>query len=245
MPRPVALVLLLGILSWSTLAQRKFEVASVKLNKPGERAPDDGAKGNRYTYLGNVRKLIRYAYDIRDHQLTGGPDWLGDNTWFEVSAKAEGEAVMNPAEAREMVRDLLATRFHLRMHSELHEIPVYHLAVQGKPKLTDSESFGRFFMNGAKGITTPGANMGELADMLSRLPDLDRPVIDKTGLSGNYSMTLLWAKAKRPETAEDVPEAEGASLFTALQEQFGLRLDRARDKVDVWVIDSVEKPSEN
>lgn len=238
--------LLLPLLCGFALGQtprKSFEVATVKPHQTGSRVPNDGPQGNLYTYMGNLRMLVRYAYDLRDDQLTGGPNWMREAVLFDVSGKAEGNTTLTAGSAREMVQDLLAKRFQLRMHKETRDTAVYHLVTRGEPKMERTEAY-RSIQFGPKGLVSQGGTMVELAELIAKGPDMDRPVIDKTGLSGNYVFRLLYARGNPPGRGP-VVTVEGPTVFTAVQEQLGLRLEAAREKVDVWIVDSVQQPSEN
>jgi bla regulator protein blaR1 len=208
--------------------------------------------------------LIESAYNLPvsfGKQILGGPDWLWDNdTQYEIQAKIEDSLYaaiqkMTPAQQREQVnlmeQSLLADRFKLKMHFETRELPVYALVVaKGGPKLTAAKEgeAHRFFNvdNPQGGEMTANA---VTLDQFSHSPLLrtgGRLVVDQTGLKGAYNFTLKWrseqsvAASAGQEDKDDAP-----SLFTALQEQLGLRLVPSKAPVEVIVIDHIERPSEN
>jgi uncharacterized protein (TIGR03435 family) len=171
-------------------------------------------------------------------------------------------------ERQHMLQKLLADRCKLAVHSETKELPVYALVVAGNgPKFHEAKA-GDTYPNGFKGpdgrsgagmmhmeagkITAQAVPLASLTGFLSR--QVGRPVIDKTGLTGKYDFTFEWrpdqgATVKAPEGGADAaaapPEPSGPSIFTALQEQLGLKLESQKGPVEFVVIDHVEKPSEN
>jgi uncharacterized protein (TIGR03435 family) len=199
--------------------------------------------------------LVLFAYNLRDVQLSGGPAWadrshalLTNAELFQVTAKAPGDHPPSSEVFRQMLQTLLAERFQLKVHHVQEDLPVYHLEVnKGGTKLRESgadatfssatSSKGRFGIH----LVTTMMTMQKLVDMLS--PYAGRPVFDKTGLAASYDFTLEFV-VENVAVAQD-SAADGPSLFTALQEQLGLKLESATAPFDTVVIDSVQKPSEN
>jgi len=236
----------------------KLEVASVKPSNPAD--PVFGihitTDGNRFSITNATGEmLIGFAYGLPNPQISGGPEWVNSES-FTIEAKVDSATPLPPGNAgfgqvMLMVQSLLADRFKLSMHKEARSEAVYDLTV-GKdgPKLKEAgvdDKLGRRIGRGLLGGTMP---LPVLAASLSQ--SLDRPVVDKTGLPGNYSFTLTYT----PEVGQgDRFEAPGAdkppgdsgtpTIFTALREQLGLELKSARGSVEVLVIDHVERPSEN
>ena len=211
------------------------------------------------TATGTLRRLILSAYGLRDFQLTGGPDWLNTSTW-EVAAKIDPPdpppAKADPAydawnqRRTQRLQSLLAERFGLKCHMTTKELPVYELVVaKGGSKLTETKAEedkrGSTNIEGRnhKSVGTfTGVTTKSLAAMLSG--EAGRMVLDKTELTGSYDFTLTWANDDEP-TAANADAASGPTLFTAVQEQLGLKLESSKGPVEVLVIDSVEKPGEN
>jgi uncharacterized protein (TIGR03435 family) len=199
--------------------------------------------GTRVNMTGyTVSGLIQYAWDMRNYQVTGGPNWITQDT-YSVTAKVEGDAAAPTAEIRKMVQSLLAERFELKVHRDTKEEKVYLLepAKTGlalkpstAPKTTMQMGTGHLMM--AK-VTTP-----VIAAMLASV--LGRPVIDKLGIPGEFDFTLDSPDVNmgRPGAQEEAP---GPSLFTALQEQLGLKLEPSKGPVEILVVDHVAKPVEN
>jgi uncharacterized protein (TIGR03435 family) len=228
-----------------------FEVASVK---PGD--PDNHEDflvyrpgGRLTTANATLRRLIGAAYDLRNHQISGGPNWLNSAT-FDIEAKA-GSDVPIP-QMRLRLQSLLAERFKLAVHHETREEQVYRLLVdKGGSKLKEATVIpkGQGIRGGKGQIMGIAADMKILGYMLSQ--KLGRSVIDETGLTGVYDFTLTWPPPLGvrggTEGPEALPQPDTAepSIFTALQEDLGLKLQSAKGPVDILVIDHVEKPDAN
>ncbi len=221
----------------------RFEVAAIKPSNA-----DPGASGihtaNGRLTANNVtlKRCIMGAYAVGPNQIFGGPDWL-DSDRFEITAKAEqpvGDSVLMT-----MLQTLLADRFQLALHREAKPIEAYVLEVaKNGPKLEKGDAQGAKTNNGRGEIVARNATMDRFAEILSR--QIDLPVVNHTGLEGVFNLKLQWT----PENASPAKPADGAviegpSLFTAIQEQIGLRLHAQKVPVEVLVIDRVEKPSEN
>ena len=242
---------------WIAFAQQpdrpSFEVASVKPGDPDDRQVWTLFKpGGRFsTSNATLQMLLGNAYDVRNHQISGGPTWLA-SAKFNIEAKAESD-VPNP-QMRLMIQSLLTERFKLAMHRETREEQVYELVVEKSgSKLkdaTDSLQGKQQGLGVRRGeITGMAASVLLLANVLSQ--QTGRSVIDKTGLAGKYDFTLQWtpdpggpAPFGGPDAAPP-PDPSGPSLFTAVQEQLGLKLQSTKGPVEILVIDHVEKPSEN
>ena len=203
-------------------------------------------------------------FQPRSPNLLGGPDWVRSET-FDVTAKADEATVAAwsklPAQRQKeqvklMVRALLADRFKLRMRQETEVIPVYALTVTKDgpkfkptppepPASNDPNAPAKPYQSPWKldvGMTEGhGVTMDGLMTFLWAQPELgSRKIIDRTGLKGQYDFTLKWASQRDPSE-----EAAGPSLFSALQDQLGLKLESTNAPVDVLVIDSIEKPTPN
>jgi uncharacterized protein (TIGR03435 family) len=214
------------------LLAAQFDVASVKSNK-SETGVDRIKLTNGSLIIENVslKRCIGMAYGIADGRdyLWSGPDWL-DSERFDILAKF-------PAETREhdiliMLRNLLADRFGLAFHYETRQFSTYALVIaKGGPKLHPSEAPEGSYRFKAQGGHATGSSisMGMLADRLSR-PDfqLDHKVVDRTGLPGTFDLTLDWGE-------------DGPSIFTALQEQLGLKLEPRKTPLEVFVVDRVNR----
>jgi uncharacterized protein (TIGR03435 family) len=184
------------------------------------------------------------AYRVASYQISGGPAWLATDR-FDINAKASGDRTLTADQKREMLRALLEDRFHLKVHRKVKEQSVYSLVVaKGGPKLKTSSADEQSGMTlGSKGQTLEMRfskwNMARLAGQISG--NEGRKVVDKTGLSGEYDFTLSYLDDRRAVGGQE----DGPSLFTALQEQLGLKLESQKGPVEVLVIDHADKPSEN
>jgi bla regulator protein blaR1 len=254
-----ARALALTVISAAFGSAQSFDVATIKPNAESDnRVMIRLQPGGRFTASGmNLKHLIGQAYDVRDFQISGGPGWISSDRW-EINAKAEGlpERVA-PGALRPYLKSLLEDRFKLRTHTETKEMPVYALVVsKNGPKLSaaqDSSGPGPMIRMGRGQLDGRRMAMSMLAQQLAQ--QLGRPVIDKTGLTGQYDIILNWTPepgqgggpfgGPPPPDAIQAADSSGPSIFTALQEQLGLRLESQKGPVPILVIDSVEKPSEN
>ena len=213
-----------------------FEVASVKPSDPANRAWRAAVSpGGRYAATNmRVLDLIQRAYRVQPFQISGGPAWIGADR-FDVTAKA-ADGISDDALGL-MLQTLLADRFKLKVHTALKEQSVYRL-VAGKSgvkvrQMTDVNGTEPAASVYSMRVIARKASMGWLSDFLAG--ELSAPVLDGTEMNGSYAWELNW----------DPSDPEGPSLFTAVQEQLGLRLEAAKAPVEVLVIDHVEKPDAN
>lgn len=238
-------------------AAQTFEVATIKPNASNDnRVMLRMQPGGRFVASGvTLKMLIGEAYNVREFQITNAPGWVSAER-YDINAKAEGAPDrMTPDQLRPMIKALLEDRFQLKTHNETKEMPVYELVVgKNGPKLTANAGepgpmirMGRGQLNGKK------VSMTMLARQLSQ--QLGRTVIDKTDLKGEYDFTLEWTPEPGqgggpfggPPPADAIPAADssGPTLFTAVQEQLGLRLESQKGPVQMLAIDSISKPTEN
>jgi bla regulator protein blaR1 len=247
----ISLPMIVGTLdAQTTTAALTFEVASVRpsdANSHGMRfdlTPDNSLRATGVT----LRFLLQKAYDVEDFQIAGGPNWARSER-FDVHAKGDSKsngdegsprsAQLMAERFRERLRVLLAERFQLSVRQEFKEGGIYILdetkTGHKLNKTTGTEGVGR-----NRGlITADNATMEMLAKTLSIT--LQRPVLDQTGLQGKYAFRLQWAEDGAPGEPEDL----GVSLFTAIEEQLGLRLKSGKGPIKVVFIDRAEKPRSN
>ncbi len=211
---------------------RAFEVASVKhVETPagGYHSSMNLDPGRLTCSNVSLRKLIVNAYGIKDFQLVG-PDWLASELYDIVATLPAGAT---GAQALPMMQTLLADRFHLAFHRETRQIPAYGL-VLGKngTSLKPAEFAVAARRPAPASLTANKIPMDKLADFLAR--QVDRPVVDMTNLKGVFDFTLEWS------TDEANPET-GPPIFTALQQQLGLKLEARKAPMETFVVDRVEK----
>jgi bla regulator protein blaR1 len=243
------LLLLISAVGEAQTTVPSFEVASVKPSAP-DGYPSAGLfPGGRYVSNHNaVYFLILSAYHIQIHQLSGGPGWIYEDR-FDVQATA-GHSVRND-ELRLMLQKLLAERFKLEVHRESKETAGYALALAKRgPKLepsgTDVSAKRGFpwlvLSRNSRRITPAKTTMKEFAEWLSGV--LKAPVTDETGLEGSYKFSLEYEiPDARPEQSPGA--IESPSIFTAVQEQLGLKLEPRKGTMEILVIDHIERPSQN
>ncbi len=213
----------------------QFEVATIKPSPPGARGSTlYNPTPERYAASSiTVKELIAQAYNVRTFQIAAGPSWLASDR-YDIVAKPQGEPT--PDRIRAMLQSLLKERFNLKLHRENKEAPVY-LLVTAKPgpKLKPTTAQAPQMRGRAGTLTAQKVTTALIAQLLSE--KVERPIIDRTGITGEFDITLEW-------TPTDSPEA-GMSIFTALQEQLGLKLEAAKSAVDLLVIDQIQRPSAN
>ena len=241
----VRLVLLLGCVGTGFSQLPGFEVASVKPIREGTYLAGIDISGTRVRASGPTAHLISVAYELRADQITGAPGWATDDVYL-IDARAPESLRPTLSQARLMLQMLLADRFGLKVHSDVHEAPVYALVVaRGGARMKESATDARFDlqlkMGPVRRLTMSAASMESLCQQLASRIAADRPVVDKTGLQGRYEISLEWAADDA--AAADVSDAP--SLLSAVQERLGLRLEATKVPRNVLVIDHVEKPSSN
>jgi bla regulator protein BlaR1 len=217
-----------------------FEVVSVKPSGPDYQGmfikPQQG--GGIRILGATVKNLISIAYNVREFQIVGAPAWAGTEH-FDIEAHSPSGA--NQREMLPRMQSLLADRFHLRVRREDKEQNIYALTVaKSGSKLREPAPDEQSLIRGRPGVIT-GTNTGMAMLVLNLSSQLGKSVVDLTGLTGKYDFKLEWTTDNAPATDQD----RGPTLFTALQEQLGLRLDAQRGVVHMLVIDKVERPSEN
>jgi uncharacterized protein (TIGR03435 family) len=248
----IGLILMLTA-SGVALAQPAFEVASIRVRQ-GAPQWKFAISGTRltiesYTLFG----LIKEAYHLSNFQIhmTGVPALMqSSEILYDITAKAEGDGTPTRDQFRLMLQALLADRFKLKVHREPVEIPVYALIVgKGGPKFKPSSPdadptvrIGCITPNCSSNyvLTMPKATMEDLSHNL----DLDRPAVDRSGLTGTFDIKLTYTPEFRRNSRPE-PDLNDISTFTAVQDQLGLKLEPSNATFEMLVVDNVEKPSEN
>jgi uncharacterized protein (TIGR03435 family) len=227
----------------------QFEVATIKPSAPGVGSSSTNST-NGFLQITNqtLRTIIQYAYNVRDFQISGGPGWMGSDR-YDVAAKPENGA--HDQQMKQMLQTLLSDRFQLRFHRETREGTVYALFVgKNGPRLQPakkSDSSGITSGRNSMGLSTLSGKRASLDEIAANLSArLGRPVFDKTGLTDKFDFELSWVQDLTPSGAgAPSPAVSGPSLFTAVQEQLGLRLESQKGPVEILVIDQVSRPQEN
>ena len=245
-----------------------YDVASIKPNRDADEIVRITYAPDGFTATGvTLQMLIRSAYDVQDYQISGAPKWVNSEK-YNVEAKLDPLAAeqlrklvfdQRKIERNHILQGLLADRFNLGLHRETRELPIYALVIaKNGPKLRESKSndLEPHITRARRGqITGEGSSMSSLARLLTHA--LGRAVQDKTGLRDLYDFTLTWSPSQEEFPGSEShdnqqgsdsmhpPEGLGPSIFTAIQEQLGLKLESQKGPVEILVIDHAEKPSEN
>lgn len=262
-----------------------FEVASVKPSESGERGIRIMFRENGLSATNvPLKTLISEAYGIREDLISGEPGWV-DTARYDIDAKFDDSLAeetkklprqQQSAQMKSAIQSLLVDRFNLKVSRPTKELPIYALVIAKSGFKLKPASPGETYANGIKGpdgrpagaglmmmgrsqITGQGISIASLVEVLSRL--LTRTIVDKTGLTAKYDISLKWVPDEfqgamfpgpgpgpgpgpAPASAPSA-DTSGPSLFTALEEQLGLKLESTKGPVETLVIDHVEPPSEN
>lgn len=237
----------------ATAQMSAYEIVSVKPSKPGcDVMSFQSPPGRLMIHCYDLQRLLFVAYNIRlEAKIPGMPGW-GYSIPFDIDAKADEtttDAMNRFTEGKQriqtqrMIQEILADRFKLRVHTETRERPVYDLVIAKrgfklKPTQMGDQPDGNYSWGSGR-IQVRGGPIASLVYCLSE-GLADRIVIDKTGLTGNYEINLTWT----PDDQQGTPDA-GPTLFTAIEEQLGLKLIPSKGPVDTFVVDHAEKPTEN
>jgi uncharacterized protein (TIGR03435 family) len=237
--------LLAGCVVSCALAQTAIEVSSVRTRTAYP--PGGGSltvSGPRLTIVGfQLRAVLWYAYRIRDFQLENSRAL--DSTIYDIAVTATDGRPRTRDDARELAQAVLADRFHLKVHWQQRDLPIYALLVDKRApnfeKTSPDAAPGiRFEVDGPNTRTIfQKVTMSDFAERVRANAGLDRPVFDRTGLTGTYKLVLTYtAESRRHGDPEEV------DIFTAVR-RLGLRLERQTALVEMLVIDHIERPSEN
>ncbi|HEX3878250.1 MAG TPA: M56 family metallopeptidase [Bryobacteraceae bacterium] len=260
----ICVPLAIGIMRAQTLPPAPaytYDAVSIHRSNPDEHGSriGPGPQGGMRTQNTTTMMLLTFAYGVRDYQISGAPGWVSSDHFDITFTPDKPEATPKQgiplkeldafmSRNRQRTQAVLRDRFGLILRAETHELPIYALTVaKGGPKLTPQEDPKRGpSLQGSKTrITGVGATIAILAGHLSVV--LGRPVKDETGLDGRYDFKLEWTPDSPEEPSPEAPiTAEaGPSIFTAITEQLGLRLESKKGPVPVYVIEKIDKPSEN
>jgi len=226
----------------SILAAQSFDVVSLRPNTTGAgRSSERTNPGHVMAENITPSSMIQQAFGVRASQIEGAPGWI-ETEKYDLNATTGTAKDLNDVELQAYWESMLATRFRMKYHRATKEIQVYTLtAAKGGPKLTENTGGGDTSTHLSKSaehasLTSTHIAMPNFAALLGKR--LDRTVLDKTGLTGIYDVKLEWS----PDLSADTGSA---SIFTALQDQLGLKLESGKGPVEIIVIDNLEKPTEN
>jgi len=263
----VTVPLAIGIIRAQTLTPPPaytYDVVSIHRSSPDQRGEHigPGAQGGLRMQNLTAMLILTFAYGVRDYQIAGAPSWASSDR-FDVSFTPDkAEPALGPGVAandlesflsrqKQRTQAILRDRFGLILRAETHELPIYALILaRGGHKLSPPTevNHGVSLQGGGTQLIAsgPGATMKMLADYLAG--ELGRPVTNETGLDGLYNFKLEWTRdlqAQPRSPDEPASTTGGPSIFTALTEQLGMRLESRRGPVPVYVIEKIEKPGEN
>jgi uncharacterized protein (TIGR03435 family) len=241
-------------------ANPAFEVATIKPSNPNTPGKLFTVRGvNVMTINTTLSDIMTMAYNLHAKQIENAPEWAGADK-YDVTGKPDVPGLPSTEQMKSMLQKMMTDRFKLKFHKEKKELSAYVITVaKGGPKLTPSQadpnSLPGLFFNGPGRFNVRNATLAEVAQVLQGAV-MDRPVVDQTGLTGKYDFTLNWTPDEfqfsglRGPGAPPLPppppgQAEMPDLYTAIQQQLGLKLESTKAPVEVLVIDHVEKPSEN
>jgi uncharacterized protein (TIGR03435 family) len=231
-------------------ASPAFEVATIKPSGPNESNSGFKLSGRHvYCVRETLRAIMMFAYGIHPRQILEAPAWA-DTDYYDINGQPDEPGVTNMDQMRGMYRKLLSDRFQLTSRNEKRDLAVFVLSVgKNGPKIARSErglnASPDQTMNGAGNLAESNATMAEFAWML-QFAVLDRPVLDQTKLEGRFDFLLRWTpdpasgRARPTDNPSPFPD-----LFTAVQEQLGLKLEATKAPADVLIIEKVGRPSEN
>jgi uncharacterized protein (TIGR03435 family) len=232
-----------------------YEVATIKPSKPDEQGKGFNLRGQHIVVTNmSAQELILLAYNLHPKQITGGPPWLAEDH-YAMEIVPDHDGLPSLEQAMGIVRKLLADRFALKFHEEAKDMPAYVLSV--------AKTGSKVMKSGADPKSPPGmggppghfmmrnGSMAEFAQLMQG--SMDRPVIDRTGLKERYDLKLNWTPDETQFGGRVPPPNNDAGansdalppLFTAIQEQLGLKLEATKAPVKVMVIETIDKPSAN
>ena len=237
-------------------ADPNWEVATIKLSDPASQGKGFGGAPRKFqTHNTTLNDLIMFAYDVNAKQVLNGPAWMETDKFDITTGQPDAPGSPNAAQLKLMLRKLLQSRFAMKYHMEKKEMSAYVLTVaKGGPKMTRSEAdpnnLGAFGFRQLGNLIVRNQTMADVAHGFQGAV-FDRPVVDHTGLEGRWDFSLKWTPDETqfavfnvkivPNDAADAPPP----IYTAIQEQIGLKLEAGKPQVDVMVLDHVDKPSEN
>lgn len=232
------------------LPPQSFEVASIRPADPD--AHGTSSNWDRQFFTGknwDLKRLVERAFSVQDYQVAGGPNWM-QSYKFDVRAKVDDATPIPRGKAGQAVTQhlllaLLKDRFQFQFHRETKVMSCYNLmAAKTGIKIEPVKDAGSSSTSSnGKHLTAKGLNLDGLATFLSQM--LEQPVLNATGLTSVFNFELDWAPQETGPRLPEANEIAGPSIFTALQEQLGLKLESGKGPVEIIVVDHAEKPTEN
>ena len=245
-----SLAILLVATSLSFAQQLEISVVSIKPSDPGTNSMGNRFPPGRFTFTGySLMSLIETAYSLKEYQILDAPGWMSSERW---SLEGELTQPVRMFTYLQLLQPVLADRFHLKIRRETRTMPIYSIvAAKGGPKLKPVEEGAKQGAQYGNMIVDKKFEISRLAPMLSL--SLNMPVVDKTGLTGEYDMNLKWTPDPAAPAFGDVrdpadipaPDPSRPEIFTAIKEQLGLELKAEKGPVDVIVIEHAERPTPN
>jgi uncharacterized protein (TIGR03435 family) len=228
----------------------KFDVASIRPSKADEHARShiiSSAHDGRFTVINvPLKMLLQFAFDVPESQILDAPTFASEK--FDIEGRSDPaiddqlsklDSDQAKLQKRLMIQALFAERFKLISHTETRPLPIFNLVVlRNGPRLLQAKSSGKTYNTRRGMIDDQGVTLSVFAEELAL--QVGRPVVDKTAIDGRYDITLKWTPEDRPD-----PSEPAVSIFTALEEQLGLKLESTKGPVQILVIDHLEKPSNN
>jgi uncharacterized protein (TIGR03435 family) len=237
-------------------ADPSFEVATIKPTPPDFKGKGFGGPPRRFSTRGTtLEDLMSFIYGVNAKQIVGAPDWASTERFDITTGEPDAPGAPNQKQQKLMLRKVVEARFGLKFHKDQKEMSAYVLSVaKDGPKMTKSDgdphSPPAFFFTKLGHLTVRNATMLDVVQGFQGAV-FDRPVVDHTGIEGRWNFSLKWTPDETqfqvfgakivPDESADAPPP----IYTAIQEQVGLKLDAAKTMVDVMVLDHVEKPGEN
>jgi uncharacterized protein (TIGR03435 family) len=228
-------------------AHPSFAVATIKPHDPASAHQGFHAHGDRFLIQNEtVESLLKLAYGVHQLQIVNAPEWVNKDA-YDIDGKTDTDGEPNFRQQQEMIQQLLADRFKLQFHRGKRLLSVYALRVtKGGPKLTLAADPTAQPDQNAKahgGELTQIYTSASIADFILGMQFFvdDRPIVDQTGLAGRYDISLRYTSDESITADPNAPPG----IFTAIQEQLGLKLAPIKTSADVMVIDLIARPSEN
>lgn len=228
-------------------ADPDFEVATIKPSDPADHNQGFRLKGRRLQIeANNMTGIICFAYSIQKSQVINAPKWFDEQRW-DIEGVPDVEGAPSWRQYRGMLKKLLSSRFGIQMHQDKRELSVYTLTLaKDGPKFKKSTSVpdapsdqSGHGIGSQQYMKFTNASMTDFAQTMQLM--VDKPVVDQTSLAGRFDFELLWT----PDMLRPTEPNPAPALFTAVQEQLGLKLQATRTQTDVLVIDTATPPTQN